>query len=57
MKIARTAKMIMNEVRKQGVKYVYADIDKDEPGAEKWLKSLGFSLDPRALYLYRWGSK
>jgi len=55
--IARTAKMIMGEAKKQGLKYVYVDINKEESGAEKWLKSLGFSLDPKTLYLYRWRGK
>lgn len=52
--IARTARMVMEEAKKQGIRFVYAEVDKDIPGAARWLKSLGFSLDPRSLSLYRW---
>ncbi len=54
MTIARAAKMIMSEAKKQGIRFVYADMAKDEPGAAKWLKSLGFTIDPRSQVLYRW---
>jgi hypothetical protein len=52
--IGKTAKMIMGEVQKQGIKFIYADVSKTEPGAMRWLQSLGFSLDPRSMYFYRW---
>jgi len=52
--IARGAKMVLNEARKQGIKFIYAEASPDEPTAVRWLTSLGFELDPRSLYLYRW---
>jgi hypothetical protein len=57
LRIARTAKMIMNEARKQGIRYLYASIDENEKGARRWVESLGFAPDQRTLHLYRWGSK
>lgn len=53
-KIVRTARMVMNEVAMRGIRYVYAEADLSEPCAVKWMKSLGFTLDPRTQYLYRW---
>lgn len=54
MTIMRTAKRMMDEARAMGLRYVYAEVSKDEPGAVRWLESLGFRLDPRSQYLYRW---
>jgi len=53
--LVRAAKMIMGEAERQGIKYIYADTEKHESGAGRWLESLGFIPDPRTLYLYRWG--
>jgi hypothetical protein len=52
--IARTAKRIMDEAREMGVRFVYADMDTNEPTALRWLTSLGFEPDPRTLIYYRW---
>ena len=52
--IARTAKMALEEARRQGIKFVYAEVDPAEPRAALWLTSLGFTVDPRTAYLYRW---
>jgi hypothetical protein len=57
LKIVRTAKMIMNEARKQGIRYLYASLDENERGAKRWVESLGFVQDSRTLHLYRWGGK
>src|SRR3972149_732600 len=54
MTIARAAKRIIAEAREQGIKFVYADADPEEPGAVRWLTSLGFTVDPRTAFLYRW---
>ena len=54
MTIARAAKRIIAEAREQGIKFVYADADPGEPGAVRWLTSLGFTVDPRTAFLYRW---
>jgi hypothetical protein len=52
--IARTAHMVLSEARKQGIKFIYAEADPEEPGAVRWMASLGFTIDPRTVYLYRW---
>ena len=52
--LVKTAKMVMQEAQKQGIRFIYAEVSDVEPGAMRWLKSLGFSLDPRSLCLYRW---
>lgn len=52
--IARAAKMVLSEAKRQGIKFIYAEADPNEPGARRWLASLGFTVDPRTLYLYRW---
>lgn len=54
---ARAAIRAMEEMKSMGVKYIYADLDRYEPGAERWLRSLGFTVDPRSLYLYRWSAE
>ena len=56
MTIMRTAKKIMNEARAMGIRYVYAEASQFEVGAVRWMQSLGFRLDPRSAYLYRWES-
>ena len=44
----------MNEARNLGIRFVYADMDKNELMARKWFEHLGFEPDPRSGYLYRW---
>ena len=56
MAIMRAGKMALNEARKQGIKFIYAEADLKQTGSIRWLKSLGFELDPRTAYLYRWRS-
>lgn len=52
--IVRTAKMVMDEARIMGLRYVYAQPDENEPMAIRWMKSLGFDHDPRSGTLMRW---
>jgi hypothetical protein len=40
--IVRSGKEVMDEIRRMGLKQVYAIRDESEPMAKKWLKSLGF---------------
>jgi RimJ/RimL family protein N-acetyltransferase len=55
MTIARNAIRVLCEAERLGIKYIYAEADKRETGSERWLKRLGFELDPRTANLYRWG--
>jgi len=57
MAMMRTAKRVMAEAKRQGFKFVYAQIDHNEPGSVAWITSLGFELDPRSGELYRWSGK
>ncbi len=55
--IARTAKMVMDEARRMNIRFIYSDVDIDEPNARKWHHKLGFRLDPRSQRLMRWDSE
>jgi hypothetical protein len=52
--IARAAIRFFAHLRKEGVKFIYADRDPNEPTSERWLESLGFEIDPKSNYFYRW---
>jgi hypothetical protein len=52
--IAKTARKIMDEARKMGLRFVYAVPDEEEPMARKWLERLGFKTDKRSGVLMRW---
>lgn len=54
MHIARAAKRFMAYARERGVRFIYAEADPNEKTAVRWLTSLGFKIDPRTQYLYRW---
>lgn len=54
MHIARTAKRMLDEIKGHGIRFIYAQANPDEPGAVRWLTSLGFVEDRRADRLYRW---
>jgi GNAT superfamily N-acetyltransferase len=54
--IGRAAKRIFAKAKERGIRFIYAEADPEEPGAVRWLTSLGFTLDPRSGYLYRWES-
>jgi hypothetical protein len=53
MVVARAAIRFFENLRKQGVKFVYAQRDMNEPTSGRWLESLGFEMDP-GMKLYRW---
>ena len=55
MTIMRTTKGVFEEARRQGIRYVYAEADSNEPKAERWLASLGFELNPKTS-VYRWSA-
>lgn len=57
MTIMRAAKRFLADSKRDGVKYIYAEVSPVEPRAEAWLTSLGFSLDLRSGRLYRWSGK
>lgn len=53
--IVRTAKTMMDDARRMGLRYVYAQIDENETLARRWMRSLGFADDPRSGgQLMRW---
>lgn len=54
MTLMRTAKRVLGEARRMGLRFVYAEANPNEPGAVRWLQSLGFEVDPRSAYYYRW---
>ena len=41
-RIARMAIRVMDEAKRMGLRYVWAEVDENEHGAEKWQRSLGF---------------
>jgi hypothetical protein len=55
-RIARAARRFFEELRRDGIAYVYAEMDETEPRSCDWLASLGFEIDPRSLILYRWSA-
>lgn len=58
MTIMRNAKRFIDDLRRQGVMFLYAQPDPNEPKAIAWLSSLGFEPDPRSGgILYRWSAK
>jgi hypothetical protein len=54
MTLMRTAKRMMADAEKMGLRFVYAEADPREPRATMWMESLGFVIDPRTNSLYRW---
>jgi hypothetical protein len=57
MRIMRAARRFLDEARRDGIRFIYAGRDTDEPRSLAWLTSLGFVLDPRSQSLYRWSAK
>lgn len=51
--MARTARMMLREADKAGIAFLYAETNENEPGAPRWLKSLGFRQDPFVASLFR----
>lgn len=56
MHIMRAARRFLEEARREGIQFVYAARDESEPGSERWLRRLGFEIDPRSQTLYRWSA-
>jgi N-acetylglutamate synthase-like GNAT family acetyltransferase len=54
MTIVKTARMIMDEAQKSGIKFAYATVDPEEANAVRWMESMGFERDPRSGVLMRW---
>lgn len=52
--IVKTARNVMMEAKRMGIRFIYAEADSSEPGARRWIESLGFHIDPRSNYLFRW---
>lgn len=57
MTIVKTARMVMDEAQRMGLRYVYAVPDDREPLAMRWMQTLGFRPDPRSHILMRWENK
>mgnify|MGYP001578005743 CR=1 FL=1 len=55
MTIARAAARFLDAARRDGVKFIYAEVSPREPGALRWLMRLGFRVDSRSNY-YRWSA-
>jgi hypothetical protein len=51
--IVRAGRRVMGEARRAGHPFVYAQADRNEPTARRWLESLGFQPDKKT-GLYRW---
>ena len=54
MTLARAAKRVIAQARMDGIRFIYTESDPTEPTSVRWLTSLGFTVDPRTAYLYRW---
>lgn len=54
--VARAARRLFAEARASSIRYIYAQCDPKEAGAERWLRSLGFVPDPRSTDFYRWSA-
>lgn len=52
--VARNAIRFFDQMRESGITFIYAERDFDEPTSGRWLESLGFELDPKSNYFYRW---
>lgn len=55
--LARAAIRFLDEVKRSGVRFIYAEVSPHEPGAGRWLESLGFEFDVRSQHFYRWSAK
>ena len=56
MHIMRAAKRVLAEAKREGIRFIYAEASPHEPGAIRWLTSLGFKIDPRSQLFYRWSA-
>ncbi len=53
-RIARSAVKFFAELRADGIRYIFAERDENEPRSLQWLESLGFKPDVRSGHLHRW---
>lgn len=51
--IVKTGRLVMEEARRAGHQFIYADADAEEPMAKRWLTSNGFRQDSKTR-CYRW---
>lgn len=51
--IAKQAKAFMDKAKAGGARYIWTEADPDEPGAERWILSLGFRPTNRPR-IFRW---
>jgi RimJ/RimL family protein N-acetyltransferase len=54
IELHRAAIVAMKSAKAKGIRYLYAELDSENEGASRWLQRLGFHLDPRTLYYFRW---
>ena len=55
MTIMRNARRFLEQMRRDGIRFIYAEASPVEPKAVAWLTSLGFEVDQRSGgRLYRW---
>lgn len=48
----------LQHAQKTGIRFIYAEMEPEgNPGASNFLYRLGFRLDPRSLYYFRWRAK
>ena len=55
--VGRTARRLFDMAKRDGIKFVYAEVDANEATAKNWLARLGFEPDTRSGVLYRWSAK
>lgn len=52
--LGRIGYRAFQEMKRMGVRYIYAEADPKIPTSVRWLVRLGFMSDPRNPHLYRW---
>lgn len=52
--ILKTGLLMMREAKRAGIRYVYSEPNPEEPNAKRFLRALGFDIDPRSPALFRW---
>jgi len=53
--IVKAAAAVIAEAQRSGARFIYAEADPHEPGAERWMRALGFRPTGRARF-YRWAA-
>lgn len=54
--IVKAARDVIARARANGIRVMYADLDPKEPGADRWVRSLGFEPTDKPR-IYRWMAK